>query len=94
MREREKELSDSCFHQAVVTGLSLWEVVIGYTRSLAPEDFTSAVFTSAHFQKIAQICANFQKIAQISILCNFHYIREGIPSLMRFWLPNDLSGEF
>ena len=35
-------------------------------------DFSGAVFSHAHFQKIAQI----------SSLCNFHYI----PSLMRFWL--------
>ena len=28
----------------------------------------------------------FKKIVQIFSLCNFHYIREGIPSLMRFWL--------
>ena len=47
--------------------------LIGYTRSL---DFSGAVFTRA----------DFQKIAQISSLCDFHYISEGIPSLMRFWL--------
>ena len=44
--------------------------------SLAPADFSGAVFT----------CAHFQKVAQISSLCDFHYITEGIPSLMRFWL--------
>ena len=49
-------------------------VGIGYTRSLAPADFSGAVFT----------CAHFQKVAQISSLCDFHYITEGIPSLMRF----------
>ena len=37
-----------------------------YTGSLAPTDFGGAVFT----------CAHFQKIAQISSLCNFHYISE------------------
>ena len=47
-----------------------------YIRSLAPADFSSAVFTHAYFQKIAQI----------SSLCDFHYINEEIPSLMRFWL--------
>ena len=47
-----------------------------YTGSLAPAVFSGAVFT----------CAHFQKIVQISSLCNFHYISEGIPSLMRFWL--------
>ena len=30
--------------------------------------------------------AYFQKIAQISRLCDFHYISEGIPSLICFWL--------
>ena len=44
-----------------------------YTGSLAPADFSGALFTRAHFQ-----------IAQISNLCNFHSISEGIPSLMRF----------
>ena len=44
--------------------------------TLAPVDFSGVVFT----------CAHFQKVAQISSLCNFYYIREGIPSLMRFWL--------
>ena len=39
-------------------------------------DFSSVVFT----------CAYFQEIAQISSLCNFHYISEGIPSLMWFGL--------
>ena len=47
-----------------------------YTRSLAHADFSSAVFTHAHFQKIAQIYS----------LCHFHYINEGVPSLVRFWL--------
>ena len=50
-----------------------------YTGSLASADFSGAVFT----------CAHFQRIAQISSLCNFHYISEGIPSLMHFgyvWL--------
>ena len=41
-----------------------------YIRSLAPADFIGAVFTRAHFQKIAQI----------SSLCNSYYISEGIPS--------------
>ena len=44
--------------------------------SLASADFSGAVFTFAHFQQIAQI----------SSLRNFHYISEGIPSLMGFWL--------
>ena len=39
-------------------------------------DFSGAVFTRAHFQKLAQI----------SILYDFHYIGKGIPSLVRFWL--------
>ena len=47
-----------------------------YTGSLAPADFSGAVFT----------CGHFQKIDQISSLYNFHYISKGIPSLMRFWL--------
>ena len=38
-----------------------------YTGSLVPADFSGAVFT----------CAHFQKIAQISTLCNFPYISEG-----------------
>ena len=29
-------------------------------------------------------CAHFQHIAQISNLCDFHYVSEGIPSLMGF----------
>ena len=58
--------------QEVVLGRSM----TGYTGSLAPADFSGAVFTSAHFQKITQI----------SSLCDFHYISEGIPSLMRFGL--------
>ena len=50
--------------------------------SLAPADFIGVVFT----------CENFQKLAQIFSLCDFHWISEGIPSLMRFWLNNnDLS---
>ena len=49
--------------------------LIGYTRILAPADFSGAYFTRA----------DFQKIAQISSLCDFHYISEEIPSLMRFW---------
>ena len=47
-----------------------------YTGSLAPVDFSGAVFTHAYFQKIAKI----------SSLCDFHYISEGIPSLLRFGL--------
>ena len=47
-----------------------------YTGSLAPADFRGAVFTGVHFQEIAQM----------SSLCDFHYISEGIPSFMRFWL--------
>ena len=47
-----------------------------YTGSLAPADFFGTVFTGAHFRKIAQI----------SSLCDFYYLSEGIPSLMRFWL--------
>ena len=47
-----------------------------YTGSLAPVDFSGAVFT----------CAHFQKIDQQSSLCNFYYISEGIPLLMDFWL--------
>ena len=50
------------------------ECLIMYTGSLAPADFSGAVFTHAHFQKIAQI----------SSLRDFHYISEGIPSLMHF----------
>ena len=30
--------------------------------------------------------SHFQKLAQISSLCDFHYISEGIPSPLRFWL--------
>ena len=60
----------------------LWPILINfaqkkiYTGSLAPADFCDAVFTFVHFQKIAKI----------SSLCDFHYISEGILSLMRFWL--------
>ena len=54
---------------------------MNYTVSLAPADFSGAVFTHV----------DFQKIAQISSLCDFHYISERIPSLMRFWFTNDLS---
>ena len=43
-----------------------------YTRSLVPADFSGVVFT----------CAHFQKMAQISSFCGFHYMSEGIPSLM------------
>ena len=47
-----------------------------YTRSLAPVDFTGAVFTYAHFQKIIHMYS----------LLNFHYVSEEIPSLMHFRL--------
>ena len=47
---------------------------IYYTWSLAPADFSGAVFTCAHFQRIAQIFS----------LCDFHYISKIIPSLMHF----------
>ena len=52
-----------------------------YTQSLAPANFSGAVFTYVHFQKIAQI----------SSICNFQKINEGIPSLVRFWLLMTLS---
>ena len=52
-----------------------------YNSSLAPVDFSGAVFT----------CAQFQKITQISSSCDFHYISEGIPSLIAFLVTNDLS---
>ena len=51
-----------------------FELLILYTGSLVPADFSDAVFT----------CAHFQKLAQISNLCHFHYLSERIPSLMRF----------
>ena len=47
-----------------------------YTGSLAPADLSGAVFNHAHFQKIAKI----------SSLCDFYYISEGIPLLLRFGL--------
>ena len=47
-----------------------------YTGSLAPADFSGAVFIHMHFQKVVQI----------SSLCYFHDVREGIPSLVHFWL--------
>ena len=50
--------------------------LLKYTGSFAPADFSGAAFT----------CAHFQNIAKISSLCEFDYISEGIPSLMRFWL--------
>ena len=50
--------------------------LLKYSGSLAPADFIGTAFT----------CAHFQKIAKISSLCDFDYISEGIPSLMRFWL--------
>ena len=53
-----------------------FELLTLYTGPLVPADFSDAVFT----------CAHFQKIAQISSLCNFHSISEGIPPLMHFWL--------
>ena len=45
-------------------------------QPLTHADISGAVFTHAHFQKIAKI----------SSLCNFHHVSEGIPSLLRFWL--------
>ena len=48
-----------------------------YTRSLAPSDFSGAVFTYVHLQKIAKISSLFK----------FHYISQGIP----FLVINDLS---
>ena len=36
--------------------------------------------------RFSLVRGHFQKIAQISSLCDFHYICEGIHSLMRFWL--------
>ena len=56
-------------------------ILLRMLASLVLEDFSGAVFT----------CAHFQNIAQISSLCDFHYISEGIPSLMRFLVINDLS---
>ena len=63
-----------------------WMDYFAYTSSLAP-----AVLT----------CSHFQKVFQISSFCNFHYITEGILSLMRFWLlcidfsaPNLVHGIF
>ena len=52
------------------------KVFLNFTKSLTPADFSGAVFT----------CAHFQKVDQISSLFDFHYITEGILSLMRFWL--------
>ena len=58
--------------------------ILMYTGSLALADFSGGVFT----------CAHFQNIAQISSFCHFHYMSEGIPSLMRFWLrTNGLSDD-
>ena len=51
-----------------------------YTRSLASVDFSAAVFTYAHFQRVAQI----------SSICDFHNINEGIPSFLRFSVTNDI----
>ena len=45
------------------TALSMEFRLLG-TGSLAPANFSGAVFT----------CAHFQKLAQISSLCDFHYI--------------------
>ena len=52
-----------------------------FKGSFAPADFSAVVLTCVHFQKIAQTYS----------LCNFWYISEGIPSLMCFWLVNDLG---
>ena len=43
-------------------------------------------YTPANFNGVVFTCTLFQKIAHISNLCDFHYISEGIPSLMHFWL--------
>ena len=32
------------------------KVFLNFTRSLAPADFSGAVFTCAHFQKICSLC--------------------------------------
>ena len=53
------------------------------TVFLAPAVFSGAFFTRAHFLFTR---AHFQKIVQISSLFDFHYIAEGFPSLMHFWL--------
>ena len=47
-----------------------------HAGSLSLANFSGAVFSRAHFQRIAQI----------SSLCDFHYKSEGIPSLMHFGL--------
>ena len=62
--------------KAVKSKKSTSKVKPNYTGSLAPADFSGAVFT----------CVHFQKIAQISSLYDFHYISERIPSPMHFWL--------
>ena len=57
------------FRQSQANGRSgvLREIQM-YIQSLASADFSGAVFT----------CTHFQKIAQISSLCDFHYITEGL----------------
>ena len=59
-----------------------WGLVkLHYIRSLAPADFSGTDFSGAVFT-----CAHFQKVAQISSLYDFQYITEEIPSLICFWL--------
>ena len=48
------------------------QYMVAYTGSLAPVDFSDAVFNHV----------NFQKITQISSLCSFYYISDKIPSLL------------
>ena len=89
----QKEMRPVClffFSIATTRKFGIWVLVfsqpttketkqIEYTGSLAPADFSGAVFTCAHLQEI-------QFVAQISSLCDFVYISEGISSLMCFWL--------
>ena len=58
----------------VAGSFSFIKEITTYTKSLAPANFNGVVFT----------CMLFQKIANTSNLCDFHYISEGIPSLMHF----------
>ena len=37
--------------------------------------------------RFSLVCSFKKQPKYLSNLCDFHYISEGIPSLMRFWLP-------
>ena len=69
-------------HYMILISQNMFSIFeINYTGSLAPADFSGAVFT----------CAHFQKVAQISSLCDLHYISQGNSFTHAFLVTNDLS---